>query len=310
MAGVLLLCGGTACFIASQENPSHSGLAGEQYNCNICHAGHGVSATPMLNQKFIDLCYYCHSSDNHPPALKTKKPMDRSHFNRGVSVRNSLTIANAPLPDIRFAFSKRFRHPIETESFHQFNEFLLEIPNLPRHSSCLDCHNPHLASKEKSYAGVVGFDLNGYIVMDSPKESFVCYKCHSEYGNKPLQQKDILSLFQIINPSFHPVENQGKNSFVPSLLFPYDTTSIITCSDCHNNDEASPRGPHGSIYPFILEKNYTPANGIFENERTYAMCYKCHSRISILNNESFPEHHRHIVGNKISCISCHDAHGS
>ncbi|MCH8216032.1 MAG: hypothetical protein IH892_04595 [Planctomycetes bacterium] len=38
------------------------------------------------------------------------------------------------------------------------------------------------------------------------------------------------------------------------------------------------------------------------------MCYACHSRNSILSDESFPTHRLHL-DQRIPCSACHDAHG-
>ena len=68
-------------------------------------------------------------------------------------------------------------------------------------------------------------------------------------------------------------------------------------------------GPHGSIFPFLLERNYTTLDGTEESPTEYALCYKCHSRTSILNNESFAAHKKHLVDVKTPCSVCHDPHG-
>jgi hypothetical protein len=49
---------------------------------------------------------------------------------------------------------------------------------------------------------------------------------------------------------------------------------------------------------------------VSESAQAYALCYSCHDRTSILNNESFPRHRMHIVGERSPCSACHDAHGS
>jgi len=36
---------------------------------------------------------------------------------------------------------------------------------------------------------------------------------------------------------------------------------------------------------------------------------KCHSRNSILNDDSFSEHKKHIKGEDTPCNACHDPHG-
>ena len=121
--------------------------------------------------------------------------------------------------------------------------------------------------------------------------------------------------FDIANPSFHPVTASGKNLSVPSLLSPYTVNSIIYCTDCHNSDDnpntggAGPRGPHGSIYKPLLEEHYSTADFTVESSFEYALCYKCHDRNSILADDSFSEHKKHIEGEDAPCSVCHDAHG-
>jgi cytochrome c553 len=57
-------------------------------------------------------------------------------------------------------------------------------------------------------------------------------------------------------------------------------------------------------------------DGRSESSYAYALCYRCHDRTSLLNDESFPYHSLHILGQRskglpgTSCFTCHDAHGS
>jgi hypothetical protein len=46
-----------------------------------------------------------------------------------------------------------------------------------------------------------------------------------------------------------------------------------------------------------------------ESASNYALCYNCHSRNSILNDESFREHDKHVRGEDTPCNACHDPHG-
>jgi hypothetical protein len=46
-----------------------------------------------------------------------------------------------------------------------------------------------------------------------------------------------------------------------------------------------------------------------ESASAYALCYGCHSRDSILDDESFPEHSKHVESERTPCSACHDPHG-
>ncbi len=92
-------------------------------------------------------------------------------------------------------------------------------------------------------------------------------------------------LFDPANPSFHPVETQGKNPDVPSLLPPYTATSIISCTDCHgNSDTLGPPGPHGSDYQYLLTDSYITDDNTPESPSSYALCYQCHSRSVVVSS--------------------------
>jgi hypothetical protein len=67
------------------------------------------------------------------------------------------------------------------------------------------------------------------------------------------------------------------------------------------------KGPHGSDYPPLLAYRYETADYTRESESAYELCYQCHSRNSILNNESFSKHSEHLQ--ETPCSVCHDAHG-
>lgn len=206
-----------------------------------------------------------------------------------------------------------------------------------RHSECVDCHNPHAA--QHNPIGVVqgtrgqlvrgpnlnvsGVSISGTETDDSHFLYEICFKCHGDSVARPrlratqrqIAQTNTRLEFQPNNPSFHPIAGPRRNQDVVSLISPLKTGSIISCTDCHNSDEArseggfGPNGPHGSIYEPLLVRNYERDDNTVESAEAYALCYGCHSRDSILNNESFSLHQRHVVGAKASCNTCHDAHG-
>src|SRR5690606_8589485 len=151
-------------------------------------------------------------------------------------------------------------------------------------------------------AGVRGLTSAGQPIQEALYEYQVCYRCHSQQ-NFALRQVDrvdgtgnIAHEFSPANASYHPVDAQGRSSQVPSLLPPRTTTDILYCTDCHtSNDATGPKGPHGSIHSPLLAANYTTILPTAESPQAYALCYTCHDRNSILNNQSFAGHNLHVV---------------
>ncbi len=203
--------------------------------CESCHANHNAGAKPRLltaiNQE--QSCYVCHSG----------------------------TVARK---NIRSEFTKWSVHPVElTANLHDAAEALL---NPPRQVSCDYCHNPHASNVQAgtsstlsgALAGVKGINSAGAAVNPLNKEFELCFRCHADSHNKgpalvirqnPQTNKRLQ--FNPANASFHPVGSAGKNAFVPSLIAPMNTASVLNCTDCHNNDQGpgaggtGPRGPHG-----------------------------------------------------------------
>lgn len=234
-------------------------------------------------------------------------------------------VANvANLKNVEAEFYKTFRHPVfDTPGRHKSNEILPEVDlKALRHSDCVDCHHPHYVSKENRFAGLKGKRVVNYTV-EPAKEAELCYRCHGDSVNLPGKYTNKRIEFSLNNPSYHPVEGEGKSSTVVSLIHPYKEkkvavtdVSVIACSDCHGNDDSNgPKGVHGSRNRFILKDNFDAADNISESPQTYALCYRCHSRASILANESFRYHSLHIQGKSVaqpgtSCFTCHNSHGS
>ncbi|HAM50936.1 MAG TPA: hypothetical protein DCP92_09710 [Nitrospiraceae bacterium] len=214
--------------------------------------------------------------------------------------------------DVYSVVTKQSNHPvIQTAQYHVSGETLPDDYSLrPRHVSCFDCHNVHKSEKGKTFKGLRGYRGKHVYVKEATYEYEVCFNCHSEDANFSIGDTDVSLEFAISNASFHPVESYGRNYFVPSLRRGLSTGSVITCSDCHGNDDRSgPKGPHGSIYAPILKFQYEKSSGPESPER-YRLCYECHERSSILADQGFKAHKTHVIYNRISCSQCHCAHGS
>ncbi len=286
----------------------------------------GAGPDPWPHTSFTNLadnaCASCHRS--HSAAS------DEWILNFAVEEDNCLVChnGNVAATDVQSQFVLPFRHPIEqTSGIHTPNE----DPTLPmsQHVECSDCHAPHAATNLPAAApiasgalrGATGTSINGQPVEPLIYEYELCFKCHGEFTmssasiTREHTQLDKRLQFDISNPSYHPVVAMGKNLDVPSLLPPLTTSSQIYCGDCHADDRgpgaggSAPSGPHGSNFPHILERRYNTLDGVGFSESLYDLCFKCHSATSILGDESFSKHDKHIRDKDAPCSACHDPHG-
>jgi hypothetical protein len=284
---------------------AHGDRARMPRGCRSCHKGMSIALSGEEKP-----CLTCHSDS----------------ATRNDAVRNGYLDDASDMKDVDIfeEISKPYRHPVvDSQGGHRQLESLPEeLPNATRHSECVDCHNVHLVEAGQPYVGISG-RMVGNFKTDIKYEYELCYRCHSESANLPADSTNKHSEFKLTNPSYHPVEGEGKNTYVVSLIEPYvaqkektGEVSIISCRDCHGSDDPDgPKGPHGSNYPGLLSMNYDMGDELYESDYAYSLCYKCHDRSSILRNESFPYHAKHIQGvdggqGGTSCFTCHDAHGS
>lgn len=275
------------CLSFAAGRPTHLDKAKNPSGCAGCHKGHGKRGTPMLTAERNDICFSCHGISGSS--------------RQGVLIRT----------DLSSAFTKRYKHPVaETSSYHVQGEELPEkSPAVPRHVACQDCHNVHMTEPGAAMKNAWGVKKGSARQREASEEYEVCYKCHSSSANLQ-QSKDVSLQFDPNNASFHPIEAPGRNKRLPSLYGQVNVSSLIKCTDCHGNDDPSgPKGPHGSNYEFMLKYQYiTSETG--EAPGVFALCYSCHSRQSILGNQSFQKHKEHVVYQHIPCAACHVAHGS
>ena len=230
--------------------------------------------------------------------------------------------------DIAAELRKVYRHPVD--SFFGLHDPEEEPLGMPRHVECHDCHDPHGTAGWSASApdaggalmGAKGVSLTGGEVASVQYQYEVCLRCHGDSPSQPTPsierqstERNLRIKFDLQNPSFHPVAAPGRSSDVPSLLDRWTPSSVIYCTDCHAGDDGpgaggpGPSGPHGSRWPFLLEREYRTEDGTQESDDAYALCYKCHDRNSILADRSFPTHRKHIVESNTPCSACHDPHG-
>ncbi|MFG0286309.1 MAG: cytochrome c3 family protein [Phycisphaerales bacterium JB039] len=258
-------------------------------NCSDCHQPHSAPSGPYLlrGPTTTDTCLLCHDG-SHPGAI-----------------------------DIASDLQKVFRHGAGSL-----------VPNTD--VDCADCHEPHTMAHGSAPAPqlhpnlgeIDGVSLSGSALARASTEYEVCFKCHADASTaQPIVSRQIVQNntrleFSPTAVSFHPVAAPGRNPDVPSLRPGWSESSYVACTDCHASDTGTRAiggsgadGPHGSNLEPLLLARYETADFTSESAQAYALCYQCHDRSSILGDESFPEHRLHIVEERTSCATCHDAHG-
>ena len=233
---------------------------------------------------------------------------------------------NVAHTNIEAEFAKASVHPIvATDSVHDPTE---DPRTMARHVTCVDCHNPHQITGASASPpvvsgrdqGVSGVNLGGQVIAEAAFEYEICFKCHGLRDQSTSRRavrldntRNVRLEFGPGNASFHPVPASGRNPTASGFESGYSAGSLIYCTDCHNTDgpRGLPRGPHGSRFEPILERNLRLEEPTSESPDSYALCYKCHSRTALLANQAglFP-HQAHLVRAQASCGVCHDAHGS
>ncbi len=258
-------------------------------------------------------CHKPHSAGGHERLLHYDKSEDNCLNCHDGSVART---------NLRVDLSKPSRHDvIRYKGVHDLKETPMTTA---MHVECVDCHNPHATQDVQTQApfvpgsmrDVTGVTASGAVTEKVQYEYEVCFKCHADNPNRiesritrQITQANTRLEFDPSNPSFHPVVSPGVNLNVPSLRSPMEISSMIYCTSCHSSDSATgTKGPHGSNYPNLLAYRYETSDFTQESEFSYELCYKCHSRNSILNDESFSKHNKHLM-EEIPCSACHDAHG-
>ncbi len=275
--------------------------------CRSCHLSHTAPYREhLLYDRPSELCITCHDGAFAPSVLSVLDQRSGHRINRLHAVRTP--------PERRLQAA----HYVE----------------------CTDCHNPHAAARDVA-AGplsainigplvpppmeeVPGVSLTGVPVDRATFYYEVCFRCHGDRAvilrDRIVRQRDeggnIRRQFLPTVASAHPVAFPTRRTGeVPSLLPEVQTRRYISCQDCHNNPDARGaggteiNGPHGSRFDHLLVARYDTADYTLESPQSYALCYQCHDRNSILGDESFPLHRRHVVRGRVPCSACHGPHG-
>jgi predicted CXXCH cytochrome family protein len=231
-----------------------------------------------------------------------------------------------------------YRHDVAvTQRTHDSTETFVAAS--ARHVECPDCHDSMTADTQTASApgvpgalkGAYGMRVINHAAGSAPDyapakpvatEYEVCFKCHSGAAGQS-GVRDIASLMNTANASFHPVEGAGKNVTIGAGAWTgsWTVASRTYCGDCHTRrPAASPVGPHLSSEPAILAGPYVGAGSSSE-----AVCYGCHRYGAYYDADeatatpasrfydgeyATPQLHSfHVKGNGLDCRACHVVHG-
>lgn len=334
---------------ASQQEPS--GV------CGLCHTTHDATASARLLNAYEEaVCLQCHDGGIAPGQQGIQPPNIEAELQKPYvhpvlitpsvhSPAESPTSTPLTLPETdsgqprhvecvdchdHHGFERtsgpRFHSPAIFESWGIAETGAYRDPALYEYETCLKCHG------DSANRPQINMTATDYPRRQSTVGTPYVFNTRLEV--------------QSTNASFHPLVTglnltTGFGGEVPSLRSymvspggsPLPTrallpSSTINCTDCHNNDAGrqlgsggtNAAGPHGSDYPFLLERRYmleppvafpgSDGPGVFYSPDAYALCDKCHDlEGSVLRDESFPQHAMHIREEDASCSTCHAPHG-
>jgi predicted CXXCH cytochrome family protein len=297
------------------DNSRGKFLVMDNANSQLCNSCHRLQNTNLPSHTNCSSCHQPHTAPSGPYLLKAAKVTETCTACHGATPTGTQAV------NIAADIAKLSRH----DTGNPVNQ----RDHVPNNSDCSDCHGPHTMKTGTAVAPTIppamgqidGVNASGAPVASAQYEYEVCFKCHADqqatqpFIRRQIVQNNLRMEFASNAISFHPVEQRGRSSDVPSLNPGMTTATLIYCNDCHNSESGKkaggtgPDGVHGSNNKPLLVLRYETLDGTSESAGTYALCYKCHSRASILSDVSFSAHKLHIVDKQTPCSVCHDAHG-
>jgi len=301
-------------------------------------------------------CVNCHDPHGRPDASGLVPSL---LFSREESLCLTCHDGSPAGKNIASEFAKPYRHP--TTSYTGIHKGAQEsmatdfgaAPENNRHAECEDCHNSHVSYPDRS-GPPIGWELSrlnlgvgrvmvqnggpgappayfftaGPDTLSTPRAEYqLCFKCHSSWTIQPTGQTDLARELNPSNPSYHPVEDVGRNTTIQpgAFVMGWSAMSLTRCGDCHGSDyEGAPRGPHGSAYRYILRQPYT-ASPLSRSMSSDEICFRCHAYDVYANPDALPMvlgysrfnepgaakgHARHVGEQQVPCFACHATHGS
>ncbi len=241
----------------------------------------------------VNSCTSCHMEHNAGGPARLMRPATPTAAGVDASTQDCITCHSGPgnispvAPNVYSEFGKTGAHLLPAGS-NLHDEAETAVLNNNRHSTCVDCHNPHATNPttvfsappgirppQTNVTGISGLD-GATVVTPAVNQFELCFRCHAtsvgkqvlplKYGYLPTRlvfSGDPLNLvpqFAPTSTSSHPVTHDRSStlpqpSLLTNMLNQNGTQSTrlvgvrIFCTDCHNSDDNREFGGTGPNGP-------------------------------------------------------------
>ncbi len=301
--------------------------------CASCHGAHTNAAGPRnLKASEEGACSPCHSGANAAPALlNVMAEFTKTYAHPTTTVTGAHDPAETlPVNGTRHA---------ECADCHN------------SHAASAQAGTPVAPAVQASLAGVSGYDTTGALrpATKEYQVCYKCHAdstnkpATSTYGRtairspggpmpasypvqppRPADQYNLRLKFNGTighNITGTSVVTTANSSLLPYMLNldgitsntsrPLTTSTVIYCTDCHNNNQArssngtGPNGPHASTFAHLLQLDLRQeaVGGAGGTGTGAALCGKCHNLTTVRNIGPHGAHSGY------GCTTCHDPHG-
>jgi|GEM_PF-2975613 len=341
--------------------PHNSFLSANVDTCAACHRSHTAQSASLRNNTGEEqVCFTCHTSGgsgtNVQLAFTSFNNTSTSYYKHPVS--SSLNIHQAG-ETLSVNFGGNLRH-IECEDCHNPHSTARTDPSASVIVPAIQQEMYESSGVDPIWTAVGA--PSSYTWLDKAEREYqVCLKCHSSYATLPtyspdgygwasgsdlpdiapnglgkltstnpvqiLDNRDMAAMFNPYLLSYHPVASMGRNQNIPagSFVTGWSKTSMVYCTDCHQNSTSSiyGEGPHGSgnlhilagSSDYITIDNSALANPIHD---TGEVCFNCHQFGTYVNGTNSPSttnfrdvnKNLHMEHDFTACYTCHNSHGS
>ncbi len=320
-------------------------------SCAACHRAHTANGIVLRHTwPEENVCFTCHTSGgsgtNVQPAFTSYTNTATRYFKHDIGLTNGVHRVGENT-GASFGGASRHNECEDCHDPHEATRGSASAPFLQRVMNYISGVNPSWTA--------AGAPASYTWLPQAEREYQVCFKCHSSFTTLPtyqpdgwngtayvanglpkltsanpvqvLDSRDLAQEFNPYNASFHPVVAQGRNQSIPSGSWAAGSgmsqTSLIYCSNCHNNPNSGTQGigPHGSprLHLLLGGANYSTVF-VGPQPSSQELCFRCHDYTAYANNGSAANtnfrdgnqnlHDTHIRSFGGTCYMCHDTHGS